>query len=256
MANRDLFREIVESLIVPASEGVGDAAENLLRLCANARPEAVEALGDVVELEVLLSAIEGYKQRQVFGGSGEAQAEIPEELARDDDEFMSTRQAARLLREKGRPNFATTVGQLEELIHTDQARELVNLLHTVGQIQELQIPWGLKFSSYLNEAAERIVTRLLQLVVEWMEDGAKQDASRLARDFGEVGLAAVQRLIKAGRLPFRVETYMGPDALDRVRSAANQPIALRCALLGVEYHERSVSRCESPRADRREMAPA
>jgi len=166
------------------------------------------------------------------------------------------------LRERGFHSVAADLQGVENDLIERSARSLVRDLVALGKVHRL--PVGRGFGRFCELLSERIVVVLLQLAVTWLSesDDAARDAERLLRDilspgFGDVAFVTIQRLIDQTRLPCRVETYLGPDAVAQIQRAANPPIALRCALLEEEYHERSVGRCESPRgSNHREMATA
>lgn len=168
-------------------------------------------------------------------------AKVKEDLAQRQQERiaaepMQDEEAATFLKENGYHILADAIRGRVVITESRDARELVCFLRRFGHVADK--PLGARFVVFCERVVEEIVTILIELIVEWMDDDDVDSANRLARDLGMIGVLAIQRMIDNDRLPEKVLTWVGPDELARIKTASKPAIALRCALIGVEYEER------------------
>jgi hypothetical protein len=216
----DVLRAMVQRVIDEAEGGDLNYAE-IIQLCIVAGPKLTEQVADLVDLE--------YVRRQV---AAQSLTWLLQPATREE--------AIAVLDEADCPLAKLAVLESEEIIAGRDARHLVRAILDIDRLV-YQMPLGIGFGLFIDDLLERMVSSLLDLVVEWAKIEQSEWVHSLFLDIYpcEASRIAIERLIATDRLPEVVVSLVGQEKLDQIKSTASRPvIALRCAILDEEYEER------------------
>lgn len=215
----DVFRALIQRVIDEAEGGDVNYTE-IIQLCIVAGPNLTEEVADLVDL--------GYVRRQV---AAQSLTWLLQPATQEE--------AIVVLQEADCSLAKLAVMESDGLIEARAARGLVRAITDLDAVY--QAPLGVGFGLFLDDLAERIVSVLLELSVEWFGQGENEWVTSLFFDLVGIplGRISIERLIASERLPSAVVALIGEDMVCWIKSRASKPvIALRCAILNEEYEER------------------